>query len=219
MQDKIRVGLIDLDCYRRSANAQLISLNEHMTVVLESNQFVSDLGYPQTDVLVLAHSSPGQVFGVNLKLDEWRAAFPNTKLILMTSCRASDVINTVWNAGLDGCIISYAATPMDLINMMLMVTAGERCACTTTKKMLAGRRIPVKLSPRELEMIRLIGELGPNSRKQIAHRMGFTANCYSVRMRRIAAKFDVAGSEEVIQRCVDMGLIELRQPLASVGRS
>ena len=68
-------------------------------------------------------------------------------------------------------------------------------------------------------MIRLIGELGPNSRKQIAHRMGFTANCYSVRMRRIAAKFDVAGSEEVIQRCVDLGLIELRQPFACIGRS
>ena len=204
----IRIGIVDANLLsRESLTIALAGQREFaLTFSVPSPDDVPP--NPRIDVLLFNVRFPSEVFGEGLVLDYWRIRCPSSRIVLVTPCRAPKTIRAVVNAGVDGYAIHQAVSVSALCELVHRAYSKPPALCAETQRVLQQPPRESDLTFRELQTIQLLHVLGPSNRKSVARQLDMTVETLNVHLRNACQKLEVSGAGEVIQRCLEMGLIE-----------
>jgi DNA-binding NarL/FixJ family response regulator len=208
-RDCIRIGLVDANKLSREAMCFALA-NQEDFLVLFAVGHVEELRSKDEppDVLLICANYPAEVFGEGLALEYWRVRFPQTRFVLLTPCQTRATILALVQEGIDGYAIRNSVGIAELVDVIRMARSGQQALCRQARAILDTPRSESDLTRRELQTVRLLYELGPNNRKQVAHRMEMSERTLNVHVRNICQKLDVSGTIGIIEKCREIGVIE-----------
>ncbi|WP_457936125.1 LuxR C-terminal-related transcriptional regulator [Mesorhizobium sp. 10J20-29] len=158
-------------------------------VMVELRQKLPDLAVIDVDMPLL------NGLGV---LRQIRAHALRTRVILLTSSITDAQIFEAIGLGVYGLMLKDSAADQ-LLESLRTVAAGRRwlpremidaAMARESERRFVGRRILSELSPREVEIMRIVAEGQPN--KLIARRLGLTEGTVKIHLHNIYQKLDVA---------------------------
>lgn len=121
-----------------------------------------------------------------------------TRVILLTASISDAQIFVAIGLGVHGILLKDSA-PDSLLEALRTVAAGRRwlprevidpALTRENERRASGRRLLSELSPREIEIMRIVAEGQPN--KSIARRLGLTEGTVKIHLHNIYQKLDVA---------------------------
>ncbi len=204
----IRVLVADDHHVVRSGIAASIGLEDDLAVVAEADsgeQVVAQYQASEPDVVLMDLRLPG-MNGIEATAALLRAA-PEARVIMFTTYEGEEDIYRAVQAGARGYLLKSA--PRDeLLHAIRSVAAGERFLPPVIAHRLAERMSSEELSPRELEVLQLIGR--GRSNKEIASELGIAEDTVKRHVTNLLAKLRVVDRTQATTEAIRRGLIHLR---------
>jgi DNA-binding NarL/FixJ family response regulator len=208
----IRVLIADDHGIVRSGLRMLIDRQTDMSVVAEAQDGIDALERTQTehpDVAVLDVSMP-RMTGLQAAR-EIRSHSPDTRVLLLSMHDDERYFFEGLEAGAAGYVLKRAADT-DLIDALRTVAAGRTFLSDEAQETLMhawqeGRAEPDSpLTPRELEVVKLIAEAFTN--KQIAEALRLSEKTVESHRANVLAKLGMRDRVELVRFAIKRGLVE-----------
>jgi DNA-binding NarL/FixJ family response regulator len=209
----LRLLLADDHGIVRSGVRMLIDRQDGMRVVAEADdgiQAVDAVLAEHPDVAVLDVSMP-RLTGLQAAR-EIRARAPDTQVLLMSMHEDDRYFFDGLEAGASGYVFKRAAD-VDLIEAIRTVASGQTFLSGRTQQALMqewlqnGRSEPPDiLTPRELEVVKLIAEAHTN--KQIAEALTLSEKTVESHRANVLAKLGMRDRVELVRYAIRRGLVE-----------
>jgi DNA-binding NarL/FixJ family response regulator len=208
----IRILIADDHGIVRSGLRMLIERQNDMSVVAEADDGVAALERTQSehpDVAVLDVSMP-RMTGLQAAR-EIRAHSPDTRVLLLSMHDDERYFFEGLEAGAAGYVLKRAADT-DLINALRTVAAGrsflsDEAQASLMREWQEGRAEPHSpLTPRELEVVKLIAEAYTN--KQIAETLRLSEKTVESHRANVLAKLGMRDRVELVRYAIKRGLVE-----------
>lgn len=173
----IRILIVDDHEFVRQGLERLVANWDGIEVVATAGdgaEAVSRYAAALPDVVLMDLGMPGELDGIEATR-QITAAYPQRKIVILTSFPDRDHIERALDAGAIGYMLKYAAAE-DIERAIRAAARGESPLDPKVAHVLMDQRVvddPLKeLSLREREVLSLVGKGMPN--KQIARRLGIT---------------------------------------------
>jgi two-component system NarL family response regulator len=135
-----------------------------------------------------------------------RARHDQARIVVLTSFDADDDIERALRAGAKAYLLKDVQ-PGELVACVRAVHQGRAWVSPTIAAKLAERMTRVDLTPREMSVLRLLGE--GLSNKEIAARLGIVEGTAKLHVSRLYEKLDVANRTEALAVALRRGLLRL----------
>ena len=204
-QQPIRVLIAEDHVIVRDGLAAIINQEDDMGVVAEAGngtEAVELWKTHQPDVVLMDLQMPG-LSGVNA-INEMRAADPNVRVIILTTFDGDEDIYRAMRAGAKAYLLKDVNRD-ELFQCIRAVHAGKYFLLPNVAAKLAGRQSVDELTPRELDVLRLLAEGKPN--KLVAADLGIGEVTVKSHVRAIFTKLNVLSRTEAIAVASRSGLI------------
>ena len=204
-QQPIRVLIAEDHVIVRDGLAAIINQEDDMGVVAEAGngtEAVELWKTHQPDVVLMDLQMPG-LCGVNA-INEMRVADPNVRVIILTTFDGDEDIYRAMRAGAKAYLLKDVNRD-ELFQCIRAVHAGKYFLLPNVAAKLAGRQSVDELTPRELDVLRLLAEGKPN--KLVAADLGIGEVTVKSHVRAIFTKLNVLSRTEAIAVASRSGLI------------
>ena len=204
-QQLIRVLIAEDHVIVRDGLAAIINQEDDMGVVAEAGngtEAVELWKTHQPDVVLMDLQMPG-LSGVNA-INEMRVADPNVRVIILTTFDGDEDIYRAMRAGAKAYLLKDVNRD-ELFQCIRAVHAGKYFLLPNVAAKLAGRQSVDELTPRELDVLRLLAEGKPN--KLVAADLGIGEVTVKSHVRAIFTKLNVLSRTEAIAVASRSGLI------------
>ena len=134
-------------------------------------------------------------------------AHPNARIVVLTMYQGDEDIYRALEAGAATYLLKDALSE-DLVRVIREVHTGRRPIPSEVAAVLAARQKQPSLTPREIDVVRLIAEGMRN--KEIAVTLGITEETAKVHVKNILAKLGVSDRAAVIPIALRRGIIHIR---------
>ena len=204
-QQLIRVLIAEDHVIVRDGLAAIINQEDDMGVVAEAGngtEAVELWKTHQPDVVLMDLQMPG-LCGVNA-INEMRVADPNVRVIILTTFDGDEDIYRAMRAGAKAYLLKDVNRD-ELFQCIRAVHAGKYFLLPNVAAKLAGRQSVDELTPRELDVLRLLAEGKPN--KLVAADLGIGEVTVKSHVRAIFTKLNVLSRTEAIAVASRSGLI------------
>jgi two-component system, NarL family, response regulator len=131
---------------------------------------------------------------------------PNARIIVLTTYDGDEDIHRALAAGARGYLLKDMMRT-DLLNVIRAVHRGQRGIPAPVAARLAEHTPRIGLTPRELEVLRLVADGLSNA--QVAERIGRTEGTVKVHLKNILQKLDVKDRTEAVTTALRRGFIRL----------
>jgi two-component system NarL family response regulator len=132
--------------------------------------------------------------------------FPEARIIVLTTYDGDEDIHRALQAGARGYLLKHMLR-RDLVVAVRAVHSGERYIPAEVARRLAQRDEDSTLTPRELEVLRLVSRGLTN--EEIGGALGIGAGTISTHVRSILRKLDVSDRTEAVTVALQRGVIHL----------
>jgi len=131
---------------------------------------------------------------------------PNARIIVLTTYDGDEDIHRALAAGARGYLLKDMMRT-ELLNVIRAVHRGQRGIPAPVAARLAEHTPRIGLTPRELEVLRLVADGLSNA--QVAERIGRTEGTVKVHLKNILQKLDVKDRTEAVTTALRRGFIRL----------
>jgi DNA-binding NarL/FixJ family response regulator len=132
--------------------------------------------------------------------------FPDARVIALTTYEGDEDIHTALAAGARGYLLKDIMRA-ELLNLIRTVWSGRRAIPAAVAARLAEYTPRIELTPRELEVLRLIAKGFSNP--EIAAVLGRTESTMKVHVSNILQKLDVTDRTEAVTLAIQRGILRL----------
>jgi two-component system, NarL family, response regulator len=146
------------------------------------------------------------VMGGVQAIQEIRGEFPSAKVIVLSTYAGDEDIHRAFKAGALTYLLKDTLSD-DLVGVIRAALAGQRPLPAPVAQRLADRVLQPSLTPRELDVLRLIAEGLRN--KEIAARLGIGNETAQGYVRSILSKFGLHDRTEAVAVAVRRGIVHL----------
>jgi len=206
--ERIRVFCVDDHRVMLDGLALLIGRQPDMEVVgsaTHGEQAVEHVSRMKPDVTLMDLQLPG-VSGLDA-IRQIRRADPVARIVVLTMYQGDEDIYRALEAGAATYLLKDSLSE-DLVRVIREVHVGGRPVMPDVEAALAGRRKQPPLTPREVDVVRLIAEGMRN--KEIAVTLGISEQTAKVHVKNILAKLSVSDRSAVIPVALRRGIIHLQ---------
>jgi DNA-binding NarL/FixJ family response regulator len=207
-EHRIRVLCVDDHRVMLDGLSMLIERQSDMEVVAMANtgeEAIAEHARLLPDVTLMDLQLP-TITGLET-IREIRHAFPSARIVVLTMYQGDEDIYRALEAGAAAYLLKDALSA-DLVRVIREVHAGRRPIPPAVAAVLAARQKQPSLTPREVDVVRLIAEGMRN--KEIAVALGITEETAKVHVKNILAKLGVNDRAAVIPIALRRGIIHLR---------
>ena len=215
-EEPVRLLLVDDHEMVRTGLRTFLDLQPDMTVVGEAasaEEALAVLPRTRPDIVLLDLNLPG-MSGVQA-ISPLKAAAPDIKIVVLTSFSGSDQVLPAVRAGVSGYLLKDVG-PVELAESLRVVARGgtplHPDVATTVLADAAsaehgdGRGTHETLSPRELEVLRLVAQ--GLSNRLVARELGLAEKTVKAHMGAVLAKLGVADRTQAALYAVRHGLVD-----------
>jgi DNA-binding NarL/FixJ family response regulator len=167
-------------------------------------EVLAKLGQAKPDVLLLDLRMHG-LSGVETLVAMKRAA-DETRVIILTSFETDEDIYRAVQAGAQGYLLKDTSLK-EMVTAIRTVHAGKRYIPQDIAARLADRMMRTDLTPREVEILKLLSK-GPTN-KEIGHALGISENTVKNHVNSIIEKLEVSDRTEAATTAIQRGLISV----------
>jgi two-component system, NarL family, response regulator LiaR len=211
--EPIRVLVVDDHAVVREGLRAFLELQERIEVVGEAadgDEAIAAAERLRPDVVLMDLVMP-RLDGV-AAMRALRERVPSARMIVLTSFLDDDKLLPALRAGAAGYLLKNAQ-PQELARAVRAAHAGEALldpvVAARLVDALTGQDDPLeRLTPREREVLKLIGRGFPN--KRIAHELGITEKTVKTHVGHVLAKLGVTDRTQAAVVAVRAGLVDQR---------
>ena len=203
----IRVLLADDHSIVRSGVAQILNEAREISVVAQAADgaeavelFVRD----RPDVALIDLRMP-KLEGVQV-VEQIREQFPDATIVILTTYDTDSDIERALRAGAKAFLVKDVS-PQDLVACVRAVHAGRTWVSPTVAAKLVARVTNVRLTPRELAVLRLLA--AGNSNREIGDALGISDGTVKIHVSHLFAKLNVTSRTEAIATALRRGLVRI----------
>lgn len=203
---KIRVMLVDDHIIVRMGLTFAIDNQADMNVVAQAedgDEAAALFREHRPDVVVLDLRMP-KANGIDT-IGHLRREFGAVRILVLSNYASGDEISAALQAGANGFVGKDTSLP-DLIDAIRRVHGGDQAISPGVARRLAGR-ISSQLSPRELEVLTMLGR--GLSNKEVGAALNVVESTVKVHVTNILTKLGVADRTQAVLAGVKRGIIEL----------
>jgi DNA-binding NarL/FixJ family response regulator len=192
-REDIRVLLADDHAIVRSGVAEILNHQPGITVAAQAADGAEvDLRMPALD-------------GVHV-VEEIRKEFPDAVIVILTTYDTDDDIERALRAGAKAYLLKDVA-PGDLVACVRAVRAGRRWVSPAIAAKLADRLTRVQLTPREMDVLRLLAAGKAN--REIAETLFVSEGTVKIHITHLYEKLGVTSRTTAISTAVRRGLVRI----------
>jgi two-component system NarL family response regulator len=203
----IRVLIADDHPVVRAGLTSMLGTQTELEIVgsaASGEEALAKLGQAKPDVLLLDLRMHG-LSGVETLLAMKRAA-DETRVIILTSFETDEDIYRAVQAGAQGYLLKDTSLK-EMVTAIRTVHAGKRYIPQDIAARLADRMMRTDLTPREVEILKLLSK-GPTN-KQIGHALGISENTVKNHVNSIIEKLEVSDRTEAVTTAIQRGLLSV----------
>jgi two-component system, NarL family, response regulator len=206
-RDDIRVLLADDHAIVRSGVAEILNHQPGITVAAQAAdgaEAVDLYRRHHPDVALVDLRMPA-LDGVHV-VEQIRAEFPDAVIVILTTYDTDDDIERALRAGAKAYLLKDVA-PGDLVACVRAVRAGRRWVSPAIAAKLADRLTRVQLTPREMDVLRLLAEGRAN--REIAAALFVSEGTVKIHITHLYEKLGVTSRTTAISTAVRRGLVRM----------
>jgi two-component system NarL family response regulator len=203
----IRVLIADDHPVVRAGLTSMLGTQTELEIVgsaASGEEALAKLGQAKPDVLLLDLRMHG-LSGVET-LIAMKHAGHETRVIILTSFETDEDIYRAVQAGAQGYLLKDTSLK-EMVTAIRAVHAGKRYIPQDIAARLADRMMRTDLTPREIEILKLLSK-GPTN-KQIGHALGISENTVKNHVNSIIEKLEVSDRTEAATTAIERGLISV----------
>ena len=206
--DRIRILCVDDHRIVREGLALMIGSQPDMQVVgfaATSDEAVLKFSQCRPDI-TLMDLRLGQTSGIDA-IVEIRRLCPDARIIVLTMYQGDEDIHQALVAGAATYLLKEDALSRDLMRVIREVHAGGSPIGADVKARLDGRAAQPKLTPREIEVLKLVAQGHRN--KQIATLLGISEETVPVHLKNIFTKLHVNERTAAVNVALRRGIVHI----------
>jgi DNA-binding NarL/FixJ family response regulator len=203
----IRVLIADDHPVVRAGLTSMLGTQTELEIVgsaASGEEVLAKLGQAKPDVLLLDLRMHG-LSGVETLVAMKRAA-DETRVIILTSFETDEDIYRAVQAGAQGYLLKDTSLK-EMVTAIRTVHAGKRYIPQDIAARLADRMMRTDLTPREIEILKLLSK-GPTN-KEIGQALGISENTVKNHVNSIIEKLEVSDRTEAATTAIQRGLISV----------
>jgi len=203
----IRILIVDDHPVIRAGLRSMLGTQAELEVVgsaASGEEALSKLSQTQPDVLLLDLRMHG-MSGVETLLALRRGAH-DARVIILTSFETDEDIYRAVQAGAQGYLLKDTSLK-EMVEAIRTVHAGKKYIPRDIASRLAERMMRTDLTPREIEILKLLAK-GPTN-KQIGHALGISENTVKNHVNSVIEKLEVSDRTEAATTAIQRGLISV----------
>ncbi|GAA0740680.1 response regulator transcription factor [Ideonella azotifigens] len=203
----IRVLTVDDHALLREGIASMLAQQPDLQVVAEAGngrEAVEAFRLHRPDVTLMDLQMP-LMGGVEATL-AIRAEWPHARIVALTTYKGDVQIRRALQAGVSGYLLK-SMLRKELVEGIRQVHAGRRLVPSEIAAELAEHLLDEALSPREIEVLRLVAQGGSN--KRVASLLTVTEDTIKAHMKGILAKLGAVDRTHAVTIALRRGIIEL----------
>jgi DNA-binding NarL/FixJ family response regulator len=207
MSKRIRILIVDDHPAIRVGLAAMLSAQPQCSIVAEAGDVPGALAAceeHQPDVVLMDLRIPGGG-GVDATL-AIRQRWPAVRVLVVTTFDRDEDIHRAIQAGASGYVLK-GLTSAELVAAVKSVHAGGKVLPPEVATLLAERQSRKNLSPRELDIVRLI--IRGRSNKEIAADLGIGDESVKTHLRALFTKLGVADRTQAAIEAIRHGIVHL----------
>jgi two-component system NarL family response regulator len=203
----IRILIVDDHPVVRAGLRSMLGTQTELEVVgsaASGEEALAKLGEAQPDVLLLDLRMHG-MSGVETLLAVKHAGH-DVRVIILTSFETDEDIYRAVQAGAQGYLLKDTGLK-EMVEAIRTVHAGKRYLPREIASRLAERMMRTDLTPREVEILKLLSK-GPTN-KQIGRALGISENTVKNHVNSVIEKLEVSDRTEAATTAIQRGLISV----------
>lgn len=203
----IRVLIADDHPIARSGVAQILNEERGIRVVAQATdgaEAVEFFARFKPDVALVDLRMP-KLEGVQV-VERIRASCPDAAIIILTTYDTDNDIEMALRAGAKAYLVKDVS-PQDLIACVRAVHAGRTWVSPTVAAKLVAQVTNVRLTTRELAVLRLLA--AGKSNREIADALGISDGTVKIHVTHLFGKLDVTSRTEAIATAARRGLVRI----------
>jgi DNA-binding NarL/FixJ family response regulator len=206
--EKLRIMLVDDHYLVRVGLANIIALEKDMAVCAEASS--------GEQALALFRRERPHVTLMDLRLPGLsgpeatraiRAEFPDARVIVLSTYSADEEVHAALQAGAMAYLLKSVQRE-ELVLAIHKAAAGETHVPPELAARLAARQPRSQLSPRELDVLRLV--MGGKRNKEIAGALDISEGTVKIHVSSILTKLGVSDRTEAVTAALQRGIVQLR---------
>lgn len=207
MSARLRVMLVDDHYLVRVALSGIIRLEKDLKVCAEAStgeQAVALFRRERPDVTLMDLRLPD--LGGAEATRAIRGEFPDARVIVLSTYSTDEDVHAAFAAG----AMAYLLKSVQREELLLAIrkaAAGERHVTPDVAERLAARQGRVPLSPRELDVLRLMA--GGERNREIAHALDISEGTVKLHVSSILSKLGALDRTEAVTAALQQGIIRL----------
>jgi two-component system NarL family response regulator len=207
--DRLRILLVDDHYLVRVGLSSIIALEKDLVVCAEAatgEQAVALFRTERPDVTLMDLRLPG--LSGSEATRAIRHEFPDARIIVLSTYSTDEEIYGALQAGAMAYLLKSVQRE-ELVEAIRKAAAGERHVPPDLAARLAARQPRSQLSPRELDVLRLI--VGGKRNKEIAGSLQISEGTVKIHVSSILTKLGVFDRTEAVTAALQRGIVQLRQ--------
>jgi DNA-binding NarL/FixJ family response regulator len=206
--EKLRIMLVDDHYLVRVGLANIIALEKDMTVCAEApsgEQAVALFRRDRPHVVLMDLRLPGLSGPEATRAI--RAEFPEARIIILSTYSSDEDVHAAFQAGAMAYLLKSVQRE-ELVQAIRKAAAGERHIPPELAARLAARQPRSQLSPRELDVLRLV--MGGKRNKEIAGALDISEGTVKIHVSSILTKLGVSDRTEAVTAALQRGIVQLQ---------
>jgi two-component system NarL family response regulator len=209
MADKLSIMLVDDHYLVRVGLASVIALEDDMVVCGEAStgeQAVTLFRERHPDVTLMDLRLPGM--SGTAATGKIRSEFSDARIVVLSTYAGDEEIHSALQAGAMAYLLKTVQR-QELVETIRKAAVGQRYLPPEVAARLAERLPRSQLSPRELDVLRLIAQGRRN--KEIAVSLGLSEGTVKVHVSTILCKLGACDRTEAVTTALHRGIVQLGQ--------